>query len=219
MSTLLALSFVLAAYLLGSVPTGWLLARARGVDIQQIGSGNIGATNVLRSLGVGPAIVVALLDPIKGAAAALLPLAFGANEWTVAASGFAAVLGNDFSLFLRFRGGKGIATTAGVYLVVNPVAAALALLLGVFTIAVGRLVSLGSMVAIVAAPLFVLTSRVYPPSDLVLAAGLVALGVYKHRENLRRLAKGTERRLGERAGPNESADRDRPSAPDGSPSG
>lgn len=201
MSILTALLFVVAAYLLGSVPTGWLLARARGVDIQRVGSGNIGATNVLRSLGVGPAVVVALLDPIKGAAATLLPLALGANEWTVAASGFAAVLGNDFSVFLRFRGGKGIATTTGVFLVVNPMAATAAMVLGLFTIAIGRLVSLGSMVAIVAATMFVLASRVYPPSDLILALALVALGVYKHRENLRRLAKGSERRLGERAGP------------------
>jgi len=201
LSILDALPFVVAGYLLGSVPTGWLLARARGVDIQRVGSGNIGATNVLRSLGVGPAIVVALLDPVKGAAATLLPLAFGANEWTVAASGFAAVLGNDFSVFLRFRGGKGIATTTGVFLVVNPMAATAAMVLGLFTIAIGRLVSLGSMVAIVAATMFVLASRVYPPSDLILALGLVALGVYKHRNNLRRLAKGSERRLGERAGP------------------
>jgi glycerol-3-phosphate acyltransferase PlsY len=200
-SQLLAVPFLLLGYLIGTVPTGWLVARARGVDIQRVGSGNIGATNVLRALGVGPAVIVALADPVKGALATLLPLILGMDHWTVAATGLATVLGNNFNVFLRMRGGKGIATSLGVFLVVNPVVALVAAALGIFTIALGRLVSLGSMVGMVSAPLFLLASGVFPPSDLALATLLTLLALYRHRENLRRLAKGTERRLGEKARP------------------
>ena len=201
MSQILAFPFLIVGYLIGTVPTGWLVARARGVDIQRVGSGNIGATNVLRALGVGPAVIVALADPVKGALATLLPLALGMDQWTVAATGLATVLGNNFNVFLRMRGGKGVATSLGVFLVVNPVVALVAAALGIFTIALGRLVSLGSMVGMVAAPLFLLASGVFPPSDLALATMLTLLALYRHRENLRRLAKGTERRLGEKARP------------------
>jgi glycerol-3-phosphate acyltransferase PlsY len=200
-SPFLALPFLLIGYLVGSIPTGWLVARARGFDIQQVGSGNIGATNVLRSLGVGPALFVVLMDPVKGALATALPLVLGMDNWTVAATGLATVLGNNFNVFLRMRGGKGIATSLGVFLVVNPVVTVVAAALGIFTMAIGRLVSLGSMVGMVSAPLFLLASGVFPPSDLALATVLTLLALYRHRENLRRLAKGTERRLGERSPP------------------
>lgn len=201
MSTFFALPFLVIGYLIGTIPTGWLVARARGVDIQRVGSGNIGATNVLRTMGVGPALFVALMDPVKGAFATALPLLLGMDNWTVAATGLATVLGNNFNVFLRMRGGKGIATSLGVFLVVNPVVTLVAAALGIFTMALGRLVSLGSMVGIVSAPLFLLASGVFPFSDLALATVLALLALYRHRENLRRLAKGTERRLGDRAGP------------------
>ena len=201
MSQLLAIPFLVVGYLVGTIPTGWLVARARGVDIQQVGSGNIGATNVLRSLGVGPALFVVLMDPVKGAAATALPLLLGMDQWTVAATGLATVLGNNFNMFLGMRGGKGIATSLGVFLVVNPVVTAVAAVLGIFTMAIGRYVSLGSMVGMVSAPLFLLASGVFPFPDLALATILAILALYRHRENLRRLAKGTERRLGQPAPP------------------
>lgn len=201
MSFLFAIVFVLVGYLIGAVPSGAIVARARGVDIRKVGSGNIGATNVLRSLGVGPAIVVALADPIKGAVATLLPLLFGMPDWIVASTALATVLGNDFSVFLGFRGGKGIATTTGAFLVVNPPAALAGLFLGLFTIAVGRFVSLGSIVAVVSVPTLLIFAGGAPTTDLVLAFALMSVGIYQHRENLRRLAKGTERRLGTPAGP------------------
>ena len=201
MTELLALPFLLVGYLVGGIPTGWLVARARGVDIQQSGSGNIGATNVLRTLGVGPALFVVLMDPVKGAFATALPLLLGMDHWTVAATGLATVLGNNFNVFLRMQGGKGIATSLGVFLVVNPVVTAVAAALGIFTMAIGRLVSLGSMVGMVSAPLFLLASGVFPPSDLALATVLALLALWRHRENLRRLAKGGERRLGDRNRP------------------
>ena len=121
----IALVFMVVGYLLGTIPTGYLVARWRGVDIQQVGSGNIGATNVLRALGVLPAAMVMVLDPVKGALAALLPTVLGAGGWTVALSGLAAVVGNSFNVWLRLRGGKGIATSIGVFLVVDPLTAAL----------------------------------------------------------------------------------------------
>ena len=201
MSQLLAIPFLVVGYLVGTIPTGWLVARAHGVDIQRMGSGNIGATNVLRSLGVGPAVFVVLMDPIKGALAAALPLMLGMDQWTVAATGLATVLGNNFNAFLGMRGGKGIATSLGVFLVVNPVVTVVAAVLGIFTIAIGRYVSLGSMVGMVSAPLFLLASGVFPFPDLALATILALLALYRHRENLRRLAKGTERRLGGTAPP------------------
>lgn len=194
----LTLVFMAVGYLVGTVPTGWLVARARGVDIQGVGSGNIGATNVLRAMGVGPALVVAAMDPLKGALATLLPVAFGMGGWAVALTGFATVMGNNFNMFLRMRGGKGIATSLGVFLVVNPVVALVALVIAIFTMGVGRYVSLGSLVGMVSAPLFLLASGVFPPADLALATALASLALYRHRDNLRRLANGTERRLGER---------------------
>lgn len=196
MSVLLAPLFMVIGYLVGTVPTGWLVARAHGVDIQQVGSGNIGATNVLRALGVWPALLVGLMDPVKGALATLLPLALGMDGWTVALTGMATVLGNDFNVFLRLRGGKGIATSLGVFLVANPSVALVAVVLGVLTIALGRYVSLGSLVGMTSAPLFLLASGTYAPPDLALATVLVLLAFAQHRENVHRLAKGTERRLG-----------------------
>lgn len=196
MYQLLAIPFLVIGYLVGTIPTGWLVARARGVDIQQVGSGNIGATNVLRAMGAGPALFVVLMDPVKGALAAALPLLLGMDQWTVAATGLATVLGNNFNVFLGMRGGKGIATSVGVFLVVNPIVTVVAAVLGVFTIAIGRYVSLGSMVGMVSAPLFLLASGVFPFPDLALATILALLALYRHRENLRRLAAGTERRLG-----------------------
>lgn len=201
MYQLLAIPFLVVGYLVGTIPTGWLVARARGVDIQQVGSGNIGATNVLRAMGVGPALFVVLMDPVKGALAAALPLLLGMDQWTVAATGLATVLGNNFNVFLGMRGGKGIATSLGVFLVVNPVVTIVAAVLGIFTIAIGRYVSLGSMVGMVSAPLFLLASGVFPFPDLALATILALLALFRHRENLRRLAKGTERRLGRPAPP------------------
>lgn len=197
----IALVFMVVGYLLGTIPTGYLVARWRGVDIQQVGSGNIGATNVLRALGVLPAAMVMVLDPVKGALAALLPTVLGAGGWTVALSGLAAVVGNSFNVWLRLRGGKGIATSIGVFLVVDPLTAALCVLIGVFTILVSRYVSLGSLVGMFALPLFVIAGGNFPTSHLFLAVSLAALTIFRHRDNVARLMAGTERRLGEKVKP------------------
>ena len=193
----LAILFLLTGYLIGAIPTGWVVARLRGLDIQKVGSGNIGATNVLRSMGVVPAIFVMVFDPLKGALAAGLPLLFDQSPWVVALTALATVLGNNFNVFLRFRGGKGVATSLGVFLVIDPVVSLLSLAVAIAVMALGRYVSLGSLVGILMSPLFVLARPTLEPANLALTIALAALSFYRHRENVRRLQAGTERRLGE----------------------
>ncbi len=200
---LLTVLFMAIGYLLGSIPTGYLVARARGVDIQQLGSGNIGATNILRTLGAGPALVVMLLDPLKGFLAVTIPILFFMSAWTIALAGIAAVLGNNFNVFLGLRGGKGIATSMGVFLGVEPLLTLMVCVLGVSTIALGRYVSLGSLVGVIAAPLMLLARGNFLFPYLYLALAIMLLALYRHRENVERLQAGTERRLGEQARPKE----------------
>ncbi len=197
----LVLLFMVVGYLLGTIPTGYLVAKMRGVNIQEVGSGNIGATNVLRTLGVVPALLVMLLDPVKGAVAALLPTAFGTDTWTVALAGLAAVVGNSFNVMLGLRGGKGIATSIGVFLVVDPSTAVLSIIIGILTILVSRYVSLGSIVGMISLPLFVIAGGSFPVANLFLAFSLAALTIFRHRENVMRLMAGTERRLGQKVRP------------------
>lgn len=185
-------------YLMGSIPTGYLLAKARGVDIQKVGSGNIGATNILRTLGVVPAIIVALLDPLKSYLATLFPLLLGMSAWTIALTGFAAILGNNFNIFLRFKGGRGVATGLGVLLAIDPFISLLIIILGVSTMLLGRYVSLGSLVGAIAAPLLFLAKGNILFPYFFLSVAIMLLVIYRHRENIKRLAAGVERRLGEK---------------------
>lgn len=194
----LSVVVIVVGYLIGSIPSGYLVARLYGVDIQRVGSGNIGATNVLRAVGTGPAIIVALMDPLKGFLATLLPQLMGLSHWVAAATALATVLGNNFNLFLRLRGGKGIATSLGAFLAINPLVTLLAAVLGLATMALGRLVSLGSLVGMLSAPLFLIATGSPHSADLVLAVALVLLAFYRHRDNIARLAAGSERRLGDK---------------------
>lgn len=193
---LLAAASVLIAYLIGSIPSGYVVARVRGVNIQQVGSGNIGVTNVLRSVGVLPAVLVGIADPLKGAIAVLLPQLLGLDPWIVAASGLAVVVGNNYNIFLKFRGGKGVATSIGVMLAIYPVVALLSVAVGIYAIALGRFVSLGSLVGIFAAPLFLIVQGSAHPAYLWMTIALTLLATWRHRDNLVRLARGTENRLG-----------------------
>ena len=201
LAVLLSVVSIVIGYFLGTIPTGYLIARLRGVNIQEVGSGNIGATNVLRALGVLPAVIVVILDPLKGALAVLIPSLLGANAWTIALTGLAAVLGNNFNILLGLRGGKGIATSIGVFLVIDPMITLLCVVIGLFTILISRFVSLGSLVGLFSLPLFVLAGGSFLVPHLFLAICLTLLAIFRHRENIRRLLNGTERRLGERAAP------------------
>jgi acyl phosphate:glycerol-3-phosphate acyltransferase len=197
--SLLLFVFVVMGYLLGTVPTGYLIARWRGVDIRSVGSGNIGATNVLRSVGPLAALIVALVDPLKGVIAVGLPTLLGLDSWIVAATALATVLGNTFNVFLRFRGGKGIATSFGVFLVVDPVVALLAAVVFAITLGLGRYVSLASLVGACTAPLLLVARGEVPDAKLALAFALALLALQRHRDNVARLRAGTERRIGERS--------------------
>ncbi len=196
---LLIMILMVVAYLLGSIPTGYLIARARGIDIQSVGSGNIGATNVLRSVGPVAAIVVVIMDPLKGFLAAILPLSLGMNHWAVALSILAVVLGNNFNIFLKMRGGKGIATSVGALLTIEPILMSLALVLGLTIILLARLVSLGSLVGGLAFPLFMLARGSFDLPYFLLSLILLTLAFWRHRDNVIKLMKGTERRIGEKA--------------------
>lgn len=180
-------------YLLGSVPFGLVLTRAVGIDLRAIGSGNIGATNVLRTGRKGLALATLLLDSGKGAIAALLALWLAGPEAAIAA-GFCAVIGHNFPLWLKFRGGKGVATTLGVLIATAWPVGAAACATWLLTAAVFRYSSLAALVALAASPVF--AWFLATPLHAAMAAALAVLGFVRHRDNIRRLRDGTESRIG-----------------------
>jgi glycerol-3-phosphate acyltransferase PlsY len=189
--------FVLLAYLIGSISFSIILVRVFAKkDIRKEGSGNAGATNVLRSHGAAAGISVALLDLAKGSAAVLLMKSVTADPKFLAASAVAVIAGHIFPIFFRFRGGKGVATAVGAFAVLAPTATAIALAVFLALAAVTRYVSVGSLAAAALLPLLShYVSR--SPDEIVLAEVLAALLVFfRHIENLKRLASGTERKLG-----------------------
>ena len=194
------------AYLIGSIPTGYLMARAKGVDIRSVGSGNIGATNVFRVLGKGPGTVVLLIDALKGyIPAKLLPMVFYTRianpedhyQYLMIVAGFFAIIGHNYTCWLRFKGGKGVATSAGVLIAWVPVALLITLASWIVVFAVSRYVSLASIVAAVVLPFAVWCTR-ERPLMIGIATVLSALAIYKHRANIQRLLAGTENRIGKK---------------------
>jgi len=189
-------------YLLGSLPFSVWIARAYGVDVRKVGSGNPGATNVLRAAGRGPGVLALLCDAGKGVLAVVLArlLTDSPVWWGWAA--LAAVCGHVFSVFLRFQGGKGVATAAGALVAVSPSALSVALVVFVAAVAATRYVSLGSILAAVAFPiaLWFLAARELATGarvGLMVSSSLIALIVLaRHRANLQRLLTGTENKLG-----------------------
>lgn len=210
-----------AAYLLGSIPTGFLVAKAKGIDIRKVGSGNIGATNAMRVLGKTAGIFVLLADAAKGFMACFLgafiymfyfnqfnglhstsdsTLVFpqeGVDRFAIIA-GIFAVLGHNYTCWLKFKGGKGIATSAGFFLALAPWALLIALLVFILAVLVTRYVSVGSIAAGAALPTAV---WIMTPQNLLLGIVTTALGalaIYKHKSNIQRLMAGTENRLGKK---------------------
>jgi glycerol-3-phosphate acyltransferase PlsY len=190
---------VVAAYLIGAIPVGYLVARLTGgVDIRAAGSGNIGATNVLRTVGKGPAIATLLGDIAKGFAAVSVARAAGPAPAWAAAGALLAIVGNCWPVFLRFRGGKGVATGFGAFLALTPWATAPAVLVWLVVVASFRFVSLASIMACVCLPIGVALLG-YPSSFVGAAIATAFLIPYRHRANVARLLNGTEPRLGQRA--------------------
>lgn len=177
--------FVLAAFAAGSIPFGVLIARRYGVNIQERGSGNIGATNVARVLGKAPAIITLVLDAAKAAAPTYVALRQAQPELVVAATGFAAMLGHCFSPWLRFRGGKGVACAVGVYLVIAPALAALAIAVFALALAATRVPALGSIAGMIA--MAVALSWRGSATYGLFAVATALLIVFTHRGNLREL--------------------------------
>jgi glycerol-3-phosphate acyltransferase PlsY len=205
MSPAAALALVAGAYLLGSVSFSVVVVKVlRGLDVRTVGSGNAGATNVLRTAGRKAGAAVLALDVIKGMTAVAVPRALDAPPAVLGSAAVAVVLGHVFPVFFGFRGGKGVATSAGALGTLAPAAMAAGLAVFILVVLWKRYVSLGSMVTAVLFPLLVgLGDRLgwpeYGGPWLILASSAIALLiVIKHRKNLRRLREGTEPRLGDR---------------------
>ncbi|MDD4178465.1 MAG: glycerol-3-phosphate 1-O-acyltransferase PlsY [Candidatus Margulisbacteria bacterium] len=189
--------FVGLAYLLGSIPFGLLIAKIWNIDIRQQGSGNIGATNVLRTLGPGPGAVVFILDFLKGFLAVYLGYWIGGDPLMVLLLGTAAVLGHMYSVFLRFNGGKGAATGLGVLAGIAPGVFLLSVALAACLIGVTRYVSVGSIITPFAAAL--LMYLYHKPLPYVWVTLIIAVFILiRHLPNIKRLLTGTEKKLGEK---------------------
>lgn len=187
-----------ASFLMGSVPFGIVASRLRGVDPRNTGSGNIGATNVLRSAGKGAALFTLLGDMLKGTAAVALGMVLDMGHLEQGLMGLASVVGHDFSVFLKFKGGKGVATSMGVMLIYVPMAGILAIVLWLATVFALRYSSLGAIVAFVLLP-FAVKSIGYPGEKVIVSVIISALLMARHAGNIKRLMSGTERRIGEKA--------------------
>jgi glycerol-3-phosphate acyltransferase PlsY len=191
----------LIAYLLGSIPTGFLVAKARGVDIRTVGSGNIGATNAFRVLGKGFGIFVLLTDALKGYVAVLVGalvifqlLPYAPLEYLRITAAIAAILGHNFTCWLNFKGGKGVATSAGVLIALVPLALVIVLSIFIILFVTTRYVSIGSIAAAFALPF----ATWFTQHNVGLTAVMAAIGglaILKHRKNIQRLMNGTENRI------------------------
>jgi len=182
-------------YLLGSIPFALLLTRRQGIEIRKVGSRNPGAANVLRSAGVGPAVAVMLLDAAKGTVAVAVARLMSDHLAVVTSAGVAAIIGHIYPVWSGFRGGKGVAASAGVFAVLAPLATAIAVLVFVGTTAVTRFISAGSIAGALALPVAAAAGNLPSPvvAGTLLAAAIVLV---RHRDNVLRLMAGTERRIG-----------------------
>jgi glycerol-3-phosphate acyltransferase PlsY len=207
--------FVAVAYLLGSIPFGYLLIKyvfTSGEDVRQIGSGGIGATNVTRRAGRTAGLITYFFDVAKGVAAVMLmKLVAGDDYFWIGAAAVAAIVGHIFPVFLGFRGGKGVATGVGVYLALAPYSVLTTLVLWALIVYFSRYVSLGSIIATAAVPLWTLLYYgLLQPSPHLKALVIIgiagcALIVAKHHENINRLIRGTENKIGARVKPDTSS--------------
>ena len=198
------LAVALAAYLLGSIPTGYLVARShRNVDILQTGSGRTGATNVLRALGWKAALIVFLGDFGKGVAAvALARILTNGDPLADVVAALVAMAGHNYSVFLGFRGGRGVSTGLGALTMVTPIAALVCAIVAFSTMGISRYVSLGSVLGALSVPFAMLVLVIVgldPPAHLIYGVLGSAFIVLSHKDNIARLLKGTERRLGQKA--------------------
>lgn len=193
---------LLVAYLVGAIPTTLIVARlGAGIDLRTVGSGNLGATNLYRAVGWKYAIPAGLFDIAKGALpTVLLPPRVGNAAWLPLAVGAAAIVGHVYSVFVRFRGGKGVATAAGVVLALAPIPLLISFAIWAVVLKATGYVSLGSMLGAIAFPIGAATLGTANPYVLPVGCVLAGFIVFTHRTNIRRLLAGTENRFGRRRG-------------------
>ncbi len=185
---------VVISYLIGSIPVGVLVARTKGINIMERGSGNIGTTNVWRNLGAGYGLFVLVLDMAKGVTAVLVGRYLGGVETELLAA-FGAMCGHSWSVFLRFKGGKIVATGAGVMLAISPLVTLIGLVMLLTTLAISRYVSLSSMMAAITIPI-AMTVLGMDKLYIIFSIILVIFVIYKHRSNIQRIIAGTEYKVG-----------------------
>ena len=189
---------LILGYILGSIPSGWLAGRwLKDIDLRELGSGSTGATNVLRQVGKGPALVVFLIDVGKGAAAVLIARALGLGDWIQVLAGLTALAGHIWPVWLGFKGGKAVATGLGLFLgLAWPVGlASFGVFLAVFSLS--RYVSLGSVLAAISLPLL-MAAGTSSNANLVVALVAMLLVLWRHRSNIKRLINGTEPKLSQK---------------------
>lgn len=186
------------SFLVGSIPFGIIVAKAKGVDLKKVGSGNIGATNVLRSVGKWPAAVTLLGDIMKGALAVALGRYAGADPLFEGLFGIAAILGHNFSIFLKFRGGKGVATSIGVLLMYSPLVACITITLWLIVSVITKYSSLGALVSFVLLPFNIFLFDFAQKEKLFIGVVITLLLLIRHTDNMNRLIRGTERKIGQR---------------------
>jgi glycerol-3-phosphate acyltransferase PlsY len=211
MTLLVFVTAAILSYLIGSIPTGYLMAKARGIDIRAVGSGNIGATNVFRTLGKVPGVITLTVDCAKGAAAVLLVPRLVYHLFGILSVGglpilcvLFVILGHNYTCWLKFKGGKGIATSAGALLALSPWTVLICLAVWLVVFGIGRYVSLASIVAAIALPIAVyFTEHIGKDSEthgerhvlFYLSVVLCLLALWRHRSNIYRLINGTENRF------------------------
>ena len=190
---------IISCYLLGSIPFGYIVGKLfKKVDIREFGSGNIGATNAFRILGPSLASLVLLSDVGKGILSIYLVRFLSIDNLLIfAIAGLAVICGHDWSLFLGFKGGKGIATTFGVVFVLNPIISILAVTVWVIVIIITRYASLSSIFAVISILVFTILFK-QPYEYIVFSAIVLVLGIFKHKDNIERLKSKKERKIGEK---------------------
>jgi len=184
------------AFLIGSIPFGIIIAKFKGVDLKKVGSGNIGATNVLRSLGKTPAIFTLLGDILKGTIAVALARFFNVSVFQEGLIGLASVVGHNFSIFLGFKGGKGVATSFGVLFIYSPMVGLLTAIIWLLVVIISRYSSLGALLSFALLPFNMI---IFDVKEKITIAILLTLFVFiRHISNINRLIKGEERKIGQR---------------------
>ena len=192
------LAVIVVSYLIGAIPTGLIVVRLlTGEDIRRHGSGNIGTVNVLRVAGAGTAVVVLAVDILKGVVPVVLAVRMGASAWTVVLAGLAAIAGHNWSIFLKFQGGKGVATSFGVLAALSWPAAAVAAAVWIIAVAITKYSSLGSLLGGVSVPITMW--RLHQPEEYVYFGVIASVfAIYRHRANIQRLVAGTELHITDR---------------------